>query len=141
MSVSTARQMAVMYEEGATYSDLQRVFHKGRKRIRQLLISEGVKIRKSGSPRYSVEPEMGRQMAVMYDAGASGIAVKDKFGIPTWPQTRKVLVTHGCVIRRAGGKRKRQGPVCRRCQILLAKAKEGKNGMCGWCIEEGGITC
>ena len=85
--------------------------------------------------------------AAMYDAGASITDVVRAFNLSSWWSARKMLAAQGCVIRgkdshKGHPRRKPHGPLCKRCEVLLAEAPpgaeapDGDGEWCGWCVEE-----
>lgn len=70
--------------------------------------------------------ELLRAIEDIYHGKATIEEVAKKFGIQ--PVTVRIVLnqTHA----------RQKGPHCSRCEILLEAAPAGKDGLCGWCVEE-----
>lgn len=90
--------------------------------------------------RSDIEREI--RVVELYRAEETIKSIGERVGLSVY-YVKQVLARHGVQRRTRTEAReiieakRRGGPTCSRCEILLREAPKGERGLCGWCVMEG----
>ncbi len=131
---TVAEQVVERYREIGSMKRAGALFGLSQERTRAILVSMGEPIRLSTRQKTMLAEEHGDEIVARYRDGMGAKRAGEPFGL-SGQAVLKLLKRRNEPLHRSW--RKNNSPKCCLCEVLLSEAPEGKDGLCGWCIDQG----